>query len=192
MATATQILRHEHEVIVQMLDASEEVAQQFEKGRKVRPELLADLLEFFKTFADECHHSKEEELLFPLLELKGIRRHGGPLGVMLHEHEEGRALIREMAEAAEEFQSGQDAASLHWARAARAYAQLLRTHICKENNVLFPMAERTLAPEEQTQLAERFEELEVGKMGAGKHQRLHAKMNKLVAELAAHQDGPRL
>lgn len=184
MATATQILRHEHEAVTKMLDASEEAARQFEQGEKVRPEVLTDLLEFFKVFADQCHHTKEEELLFPMLERKGFPRQGGPVGVMLHEHEEGRALIREMSQAAEDYRSGAEGASSRWAKAARAYAQLLRGHIFKENNVLFPMAEQALTPEEQRQLAESFEKLEVEKMGAGTHERLHAKMDKLVAELA--------
>lgn len=184
MATATQVLRHEHEAVLKMLDASEEAARQFDAGGKVPPETLADLLEFFRVFADQCHHTKEEELLFPLLERKGIPREGGPVGVMLAEHEEGRALIREMAEAAEAYQKGGDGAAARWSRAARAYAQLLRAHIYKENNVLFVMAERILTPEEQAQLAESFEKLEVERMGAGTHERLHAKMERLAAELA--------
>lgn len=185
MAKATQVLRHEHEAVLKMLDASEEAARQFEAGGRVRPQVLVDLLEFFRVFADQCHHTKEEELLFPLLERKGIPREGGPVGVMLSEHEEGRALIREMAEATESYQKGGEGAAARWSRAARAYAQLLRAHIYKENNVLFVMAERILTPEEQSQLAESFEKLEVEKMGVGTHARLHAKMNKLVTALAA-------
>jgi hemerythrin-like domain-containing protein len=104
--------------------------------------------------------------------------------VMLFEHEEGHALVREMAKATEDYRSGAEGASARWTKAARAYAQLLRGHIFKENNVLFPMAEQVLTPEEQGQLAQSFEKLEVEKMGAGTHQRLHAKMEKLVAELA--------
>ena len=121
MVTATQILRDEHEAILKMLDVSERVVQQFDRGGKVRPEVLADLLEFFRVFADRCHHTKEEELLFPLLERKGIPREGGPVGVMLHEHEEGRALIKKLAEAAEAYREGKEGAALRWSEAARAY-----------------------------------------------------------------------
>jgi hemerythrin-like domain-containing protein len=186
MATATQVLRHEHDAVLKMLEAAEQAAEQLEKGKTVGAETLADLQEFFKVFADQCHHTKEEELLFPLLEQKGVPREGGPVGVMLHEHEQGRALIREMTGAAEGIQSGQQGAPLRWAHAARAYGQLLRAHIFKENNVLFPMAESVLTAQEQEELAENFEKLEIEKMGAGTHERLHAKMEKLVAELTAH------
>jgi hemerythrin-like domain-containing protein len=185
MATATDILRHEHEAVLKMLDASESAARKFDAGGKVPSEVLADLLEFFRVFTDQCHHMKEEELFFPMLERKGIPRDGGPVGVMLHEHEEGRALIREMVIAAEAYHQGEESAPARWSRAARAYAQLLREHIFKENNVLFIMAERVLTSAEQAQLAESFEKLEIEKMGAGTHERLHAKMDQVIAALAS-------
>jgi hemerythrin-like domain-containing protein len=102
---------------------------------------------------------------------------------MLTEHEHGRALIRQMAEATQAYPSQPHTAGPAWAQAARGYAGLLRAHIEKENNILFVMAERMLAPEEQAELAEGFETLEVEKMGAGTHERLHALMAKLIKEI---------
>lgn len=101
---------------------------------------------------------------------------------MLSEHEEGRALIREMGEAAEAFRAGTAGAGRRWAAAARRYADLLRDHIAKENNVLFVMAENLLTPAEQAEMAAAFERVEEEKMGAGTHERLHALMDKLAAE----------
>jgi hypothetical protein len=46
------------------------------------------------------------------------------------------------------------------------------------------MAERVLTPAEQADLAEGFEKLEVEKMGAGTHERLHVMMDALLARLA--------
>jgi hemerythrin-like domain-containing protein len=184
MATATQILRQEHEAILKMLAASRQVAGRLERGEKVQAEVLADLLEFFRLFADKCHHGKEEDVLFPLLEQKGFPREGGPIGVMLSEHTEGRALVKQMAEAAEAYKSGVEGAGARWGKAAEGYAVLLEGHIFKENNVLFMLAEQVLTPEEQSRLAEDFEKVEIQKMGAGTHERLHAKMDKLLASVA--------
>lgn len=182
--TATEILRREHEAVLKMLDATEQVAEQIENGVKVRPEVFNDLLEFFQIFTDKCHHTKEEELLFPALLRKGIPSEGGPVSVMLHEHEEGRALIREMAESGRAYQSDAEGAGRRWTKAARAYAKLLREHISKENNVLFVLAERVLTQGELEQLAVSFEKVEIERLGVGTHERLHAKMNHLLAELA--------
>lgn len=182
MATATKVLRHEHEAILKMLEVTEQVANRLERGEAVRQEVLANLQEFFRLFADQCHHGKEEDLLFPLLEQKGIPRTGGPIGVLLHEHEEGRSLIRQMGDAARGTESRLAGSGSRWAGAARGYVGLLRGHIEKENNVLFMMAERLLTPGEQEQLAEDFEKLEVDKMGVGTHERLHAMMDKMLVE----------
>jgi hemerythrin-like domain-containing protein len=185
MATATEVLRHEHEAILKMLGASEEAARRLGRDEQVEPQTLDSLLEFFQLFADRCHHGKEEDLLFPLLEKKGFRREGGPIGVMLFEHERGRSLIRQMSEAATAYKAGEKSAGEKWAEAAAGYAALPRAHIDKENNALFVMAERALTPEEQADLAEKFEKLEVEKMGAGTHARLHAMMDALLARLSA-------
>ena len=60
MDTATGVLRKEHDAILRMLDVTEEVARQLDRGARVAPETLAGLLEFFRLFADRCHHGKEE------------------------------------------------------------------------------------------------------------------------------------
>ncbi len=183
MNTATATLRTEHEAILKMLDAAEEVARQLDRNYPVAPQTLSGLLEFLQTFADRCHHSKEEEYLFPALEERGLPRAGGPIGVMLHEHEQGRALIKRMAEASEAYSGGRPDAGRLWAAAARSYAGLLRSHIMKENNVLFVMAEQILSKSEQEALSEAFEKVENEKLGAGTHQRLHALMDRLYTEV---------
>jgi len=180
---ATEILRKEHDAILKMLDALGQTSQQLLGGASVDPSTLQGLLEFFQLFADRCHHGKEEDLLFPLLERRGIPRDGGPIGVMLFEHDRGRELIREMGVAASEYEKEPQAAGKRWAEAAREYSQLLREHIMKENNILFRMAEQILSPDEQTTLAADFEKAEIDKMGAGTHERLHARMGQLLAEI---------
>jgi hemerythrin-like domain-containing protein len=182
MTTATKMLRQEHEAILRMLDATEEVAGRLERGASVAPDILSGLLEFFQLFADRCHHGKEEDLLFPALAQKGLPTSGGPIAVMLHEHALGRSLIGRMEEAGMAY--GSDAsAGPRWAEAAAGYASLLRAHIQKENNVLFVMAENLLSQSEQQELSEAFERIEVEKMGPGTHERLHAVMEKIIRDV---------
>ncbi len=183
MATATTILRHEHDAILRMLEVTEELATQLERGQPVAPDVPTEVVEFFRLFADRCHHGKEEDLLFPLLEQKGLPRAGGPIAVMLFEHEEGRDLVRRMVEAAEAYRAGTREAGPRWADAARRYVPLLRDHIAKENNILFLMAERLLSQAEQDELAAAFEKIEQEKLGAGTHERLHALLDRLTAEV---------
>jgi hypothetical protein len=56
---------------------------------------------FFQQFADQCHHAKEEDVFFPVLKQRGIPEQGGPIGVMLHEHDLGRDCVGRMREASQ-------------------------------------------------------------------------------------------
>lgn len=188
---ATEILRKEHDAILKMLDATDQVGRRLTHGDRVDTATLQGLLEFFRLFADRCHHGKEEDLLFPLLEKKGMPRGGGPIGVMLFEHESGRELIREMEQASSQIQENPVEAGRRWAQAAAEYTILLREHIAKENNVLFRMAESMLTATEQEQLAKEFDRVEIEKMGAGTHERLHAQMDQLLREIARTQAASR-
>ncbi len=183
MSTATTTLRQEHEAILKMLEAAEEVVHQLKRRAAVSPRTLSGLLEFLRLFADRCHHAKEEEFLLPLLEQKGLPSAGGPLGVMLLEHDQGRGFIRQMGAASEAYSRGEEGAGERWLRAASGYIQLLRTHIMKENNILFPIADRLLSPAEQQTLSDAFERIENEKLGPGTHELLHALMVRLRAEI---------
>ncbi len=185
MAQATAILRHEHEAVGHMLGAAEAAAGRLERNEPVRPEVLENIQEFFALFVDQCHHGKEEEIFFPALAKRGLPVEGGPIAVMLLEHEEGRELVAQLGDFARAYAKGEAGAGVAWARAARRYARLLSEHIWKENSVLFPMAEGILSPEEQNSLAAEFERLEIDKMGAGTHERLHARMAQILKEVAA-------
>ncbi len=183
MRSATSVLRNEHTAILAMLEAAEEAARRAEEGTIPNAQTLAGLLEFFKIFVDHCHHAKEEQLLFPALERKGMSRSGGPIGVMLYEHEKGRVLIRQMSDSWKAATNGDANAAHTWVAAVRSYAALLQSHIAKENDILFVMADRVLSEAEQSDLVRAFDKLETEQIGEGTHERLHASIHKLSSEL---------
>lgn len=150
----TEVLKEEHRAIERALKALEVAAERLDLGQEVPGELLEKILEFVRGFADRCHHHKEEGVLFPYLERKGLPRDLGPIGVMLAEHEMGRGHVKAMAEAVEEARPRDFVAH------ARAYAALLRDHIAKEDNVLFPMADQMIGSVEAEELMGEFEEAE--------------------------------
>lgn len=158
---ATDALMNDHRVIEQVLSCLETMAAQAEATGVLDVESAAQALDFFRVFADRHHHGKEEGHLFPLLEARGLVRHGGPTGVMLHEHELGRALLADLA-AAIERQSAADFLS-----PAREYVQLLRDHIWKEDQRLFRFADQLLGEEEDRQLMQAFEAAEQAPLGEG-------------------------
>ena len=165
--TATLIA--EHEVIVQMLAEAERVAQ---APGALEHERVAELIEFYANFADRLHHAKEEQLLFPRLVERGMPSDGGPIGVMLSDHEEGRAYLKaaraELAAAAR----GEQPAVAVVREALLGFAALLRSHIHKENVILFRMADELLTAADQPDLEAAFERVNGVELAAVREQQL--------------------
>jgi len=177
---AIQDLRMEHDAVRLTLRVLERIAQQIEqKGTPDDPQHLDQLLEFFTVFVDKCHHGKEEELLFPALEQAGVARDKGPIGVMLREHQLGRECVKKMKDAFSRIKAGIPQAATDFASSARDYITLLNQHIDKENNVLFPMAERLLSEATMAGLSKGFDRIEEQKIGVGKHEAFHKMIDQL-------------
>src|SRR5512136_1160927 len=98
--SATDTLKSEHRGVERMLAIVEAAANRLQAGQAVPADLFLNAVDFFRGFTDGCHHAKEETKLFPAMEQRGIPHAGGPIGVMLAEHEMGRTYVRAMAEAA--------------------------------------------------------------------------------------------
>lgn len=156
----TDLLSQDHRIIESVMNALEAAVRRLQAGAPVRPGFFVEAAEFIKGFADGCHHRKEEDHLFPAMEEAGFPRFGGPIGVMLGEHDEGRQYTGALSGAAERLASGDASAADAVAENALRYIGLLRQHIMKEDNVLFVMAKRTLAPEQQDALLQAFERVE--------------------------------
>jgi hemerythrin-like domain-containing protein len=175
----------EHTAITSMLKVLQTVCSRMEAKSDVPTPDLSLLVAFFSGFADGCHHRKEELHLFPGMERAGVPREGGPIGVMLYEHELGRKYIRGMKSAIAARTSGDPNAEASFISDARAYANLLNLHILKENGVLFPMAEARLSEQTMQEIARGFERVEREEVGAGKHEHYHAVMDELRARYSA-------
>ncbi len=171
---ATEQLKAEHAGIKLMLEVLEEICKRLEAGKRVDTNHLEHIIEFIQVFADKCHHAKEEDLLFPAMEKAGVLKEGGPLGVMLAEHKEGRDYALMMKEAVMGYKAKADEeAALKFIKNARNYINLLSRHIDKEDNLLYPMADASLSKNKQEELSEKFERIEIERIGSGMHERFH-------------------
>jgi hemerythrin-like domain-containing protein len=168
----------EHEAVRLTLDILKKIGQHIDATGKIADtEHVEQLFEFFATFVDRCHHGKEEELLFPALEQVGVSREGGPVGVMLNEHQQGRDLVAKMKTAFSQYQDGDGNAARQFKNHADAYITLLDFHIDKENNVLFPLAVKHLSADTLTEMKKGFDRIESEKIGEGKHEEFHTMLD---------------
>jgi len=183
--TPTEILRHEHQVILTVLNRVDQLTA---SEAAPDPAELAEIVDFIRTFADRCHHGKEEKHLFALMAQRGFSFELGPLAVMMAEHEMGRSFVRALAEQLGKADGAMDTAAVK--KSLAAYSELLRGHIYKEDTILYPMADTTFTPEDQQALGEAFERVEE-EMGAGTHERYHALAHRLAADCPSPADrGP--
>ncbi len=178
----TDLLVAEHDVIERMLKVLNEAADRLEKGEAVEAELFVKAADFIQNFADRCHHAKEEDILFKLMQKRGIPAEGGPIAVMLSEHDQGRALRQGLARAAEALKKGDTSAATAAIENARNFAALLSQHIAKENNILYPMANQVFSQEDQQHLHQEFERVEK-EMGAGVHEKYHHLVEELEKQM---------
>jgi hemerythrin-like domain-containing protein len=181
---ATDILSSEHRVIERVIAVLSTAANRLEAGEAVRPGFFLEAATFIKGFADGCHHAKEEGVLFQMMADSGMPVQGGPIGVMLYEHEQGRTFTKGMRAAAEKLQAGDSSAKPDVIANARGYAALLTQHIHKEDNILFPMANRVISADQHDAVFEGFERVEHEETGEGVHEKYLALAEALEKEMA--------
>lgn len=112
-------------------------------------QLVLDGVEFIRSYADRYHHAKEEDILF---------RYFSPdmdiIKAMLTDHETAREHVRAIVAAVEHRDA--TAANEH----LLAYANLLREHIRKEDEILYPWMDRLLLDSQVGQMHAQFSEVD--------------------------------
>ncbi len=184
----TEILMNEHRIIEQVLNCLEKIAKEGINQGHLEKEPAEQAVDFFRSFADHCHHCKEEDHLFPMMESKGFARESGPTGVMLHEHEEGRSYVKGMSDAIPAASQGDKEALQRFIQHANSYVHMLREHIQKEDHCLFSMANQAMSDEDQQLLQSKFDQVEHEKMGEG----IHDKYLQIAQSLAERYNVPQV
>ncbi len=137
----TDILIQEHKTILRALDVLDKMAARAEKNQPVEAQDVEALLRFLRTFADDHHQVKEESALFPQL-MRTSLANDGRFRQMAFEHDQERSLVEGLEDALR-TKKGPD--FVHF---ANWLGVLLRTHINKEDNILFEIAQRSLSTEQ--------------------------------------------
>lgn len=140
----TSALVSEHRLILRMLDVLERVARSTADGEYGDYRFFLEAVDFIRQYADRFHHAKEEAVLFEALVKNGMPRANSPVAAMLLEHDQGRGFVAAMDTAARAALAGEPAQDRIIAENALGYVALLRDHIAKEDDILYPLAERII------------------------------------------------
>lgn len=175
----TKDLVEEHKLIKRMINVLENAIDRLEKGEIVEPVIFEQATDFIRNFADKFHHAKEEDILFKEMIKKGMPEKDSPIEAMLIEHEQGRDFVKGVIKSTDEWKKGNKKAVKEIIRNAKGYIELLREHIDKENDILYPLAERMFKLEEKDKLHNEFEEANQKKGG----EKTVKKYNNIVTSL---------
>jgi hemerythrin-like domain-containing protein len=108
-------------------------------------------LRFFRLYANQFHHAREEDTLFVALrDRAGLPADRGPIATMIADHERMAGLLAEMDESLRH-----DVGTGGFRESSTAYVHALWRHIDAENSVLFPECEPRLRRNGVTELPSR-------------------------------------
>lgn len=172
MAEPLKKFMEEHKAATEQIESFEKALTQFkENGYKLTRDISADFNEFFRFFDNDLlsHNQKEEKALFPLLEKFLIEdgEHGnGPdqqTGIDIMEDDHIKfiqlgALTFNLLGLATRFKDARSATFTFDVAYdnGRELIELLRLHIYREDNTLFPLAQKLMNEESFKEVQERM------------------------------------
>lgn len=156
----------EHELIERSMAVLRQCLEAIELSAEVNIVQLGRAIDFLLQFGDRIHNVKEEQFLFPLMGSKGVPVEGGPLGVMLMEHQAERQLLTRMQTLLPGFAELSFAERIQFKEEGMDYLKIRAEHIWKENDVLYPMGRRVLSEADNQDLLAKFEQINGEAYGA--------------------------
>jgi hemerythrin-like domain-containing protein len=168
----------EHRLIERMIVLMKRELEEVEASDAVRTAFLHDVVDFLRTYADRCHHGKEEHILFRELREKDLSaEHEKTLEELIQEHVYGRETVAKLASAGEAYQQGEGDSVRVVKECLAALVQFYPQHIEKEDkHFFFPCMDYFTEAEKDEMLREfrEFDRALVHQKYAGLVKRLEA------------------
>jgi hemerythrin-like domain-containing protein len=151
---ATDHLMKDHKYILRALNVLEQMAEAADRGEPVVAHEVEDILQFLQLFADRHHQGKEESILFPAILQDGHQGEYPKLCHMVFEHNQERSLVEGLEDS---LRTKKTRDFVHF---AGRLVHILRTHIYKEDHILFELADSILSPATDELVARELEDFE--------------------------------
>ncbi|MEW5908973.1 MAG: hemerythrin domain-containing protein, partial [Thermodesulfobacteriota bacterium] len=149
----------EHELIERSMAVLKGCLDTVETGRYDSIQMSRSI-DFLLEIGDKIHNKKEEDFLFPLMQKRGIPSSGGPISVMLQEHQAERELLSKMLKELPGLSSASSSAKSGFKARGIEYLQIRANHIWKENDVLYPIGRKVFQDQDNIDLLNAFRNLD--------------------------------
>jgi len=157
MPKVLNIIRDEHRSIAAILHGMQYLVERIrEKKAKIDPRVFRAMLYYLDTFAERVHHPKEDLYLFDAL-----RRRGGAdalISELEKEHAGGEQALRKLEQNLIRYEEGGDREFPAFAREVEAFVEGYWNHMRKEEEQVFPLAEKLLRAEDWASIDREFEQ----------------------------------
>lgn len=151
----------EHRLIERAVSLFEKESEVISSTGEVNLPLLSDMVDFMRTYADRCHHGKEEEILFHLLETKDMtEEHRIMMTKLVDDHHRSRALTTSLNDLLIPFRQGEQGAVEEVIKILQTLSVIYPDHIEREDKHFFPVAMKYLSKEECDTMLDQFKEFD--------------------------------
>lgn len=154
-------LMTEHRLIQRVVEDMRREMGRIDEEKSVEPNYIYTVVDFLKTYADRCHHGKEEDILFRRLADKPMSDdHKRVMEGLIEDHRFSRATTAKMVEATRRFADGEADALGEIKQHLQALVDLYPRHIETEDHSFFRPAIEYFSKEERDAMQQEFEEFE--------------------------------
>ncbi len=151
----------EHRLIERMIKVMRGEVETISRTGEARPQFIDEAVDFIRTYADRCHHGKEEDILFRQLSAKTISdRHKQVVEELLREHAQARALTGRLVAAKERYVLGDTGAFDEIRAIMSELVGFYPVHIEKEDRHFFIPCMEYFSEHERDVMLETFGEFD--------------------------------
>jgi len=151
----------EHRLIERMIGLLEKELQSIKLKEKADLAFIDSAIDFIKTYADRCHHGKEEDILFVRLAKKEISgTHNKIMKELIDEHKYGRKLTNDLLETKEKYASGFTSSIFDIIEIMKKLVDFYPRHIEKEDKHFFIPVMDYFTRKEQDEMLDKFWEFD--------------------------------
>jgi len=168
-------LMREHRLIERMVKIINNLQLEINEKKVTDSNYIEDVVDFFKTYADRCHHGKEEDILFKKLSTKNLKKqHQTIMNELIEEHAYARKTVNKLKETNTKYRQGNKKAIMEINDLLKELSTLYPKHIQKEDKHFFYSCMNYFSKSELDSMLDDFREFD--------RKMIHEKYEKIVSE----------
>lgn len=174
----TSELKKEHEKISELLGIMNTIAGRIRSKQVFFTSDVEDILDFLLNFIEKSHHSKEDYFYLTLSEVN-LPIDKEAISVMKYEHVLAHNYLRDINSCVVKCKLGTFFSDQMLVESLIKYSELEMSHIRKERNIVFPIADDSLPDDLKQRIQKEFEQIEESVV----HHNFHDHFNDLLFKL---------